>query len=93
MAVGLPLGPPLSGLRLETRRVFPEGVWRVLFVLFVSYAMLPLKTWVAALFGLALPLVHLAVSAAFVDMFQNLLWQQVSKFAFLKRKHILAQNA
>uniref|UniRef100_A0A023F2N2 adenylate cyclase n=4 Tax=Triatominae TaxID=70999 RepID=A0A023F2N2_TRIIF len=78
VAVGLPLGPPLSGLKLETRRVFPEGVWRVLFVLFISYAMLPLKTWVAALFGLALPLVHLAVSAAFVDMFQNLLWQQVA---------------
>ncbi|XP_014242089.1 Ca(2+)/calmodulin-responsive adenylate cyclase isoform X3 [Cimex lectularius] len=76
VVVGLPLGPQ-TGLKLESRRVFPEGVWQILFVLFIAYAMMPLKTWVAALFGLALPLVHLAVSAAFVDQFHHLLWQQV----------------
>uniref|UniRef100_A0A0K8SE29 adenylate cyclase n=1 Tax=Lygus hesperus TaxID=30085 RepID=A0A0K8SE29_LYGHE len=76
VAVGLPIGE--SGLKLESRRVFPEGVWHIIFVLFIAYAMLPLKTWVAALFGLALPLIHLAISAALVDQFQHLLWQQVA---------------
>ncbi|KAF6209998.1 hypothetical protein GE061_015753 [Apolygus lucorum] len=76
VAVGLPIGE--SGLKLESRRVFPEGVWHIIFVLFIAYAMLPLKTWVAALFGLALPLIHLAISAALVDQFQHLLWQQIS---------------
>lgn len=75
-AVSLPLGP--TSLGLETRRVFPEGVWPVLFALFLGYGMMPLRTWVAALFGAALPLVHLAVSAAVVDNFHQLLWQQVA---------------
>lgn len=75
-AVWLPVGP--TGLGLETRRVFPEGVFPVLFALFLGYGMMPLRTWVAALFGAALPLVHVAVSAALVDKFQQLLWQQVA---------------
>ncbi|CAH1394454.1 unnamed protein product [Nezara viridula] len=74
-AVSLPIGP--TSLGLETRRVFPEGVWPILFALFLGYGMMPLRTWVAALFGAALPLIHVAVSAAVVDNFHQLLWQQI----------------
>lgn len=79
-AVGLPLGTPSTGdgsLRLETRKVMAEGTWQVVFVVFLAYAMMPLKTWVATLFGLILPIVHLAVSTTFATEFPNLLWQQV----------------
>ncbi|XP_068082518.1 Ca(2+)/calmodulin-responsive adenylate cyclase [Anabrus simplex] len=82
-AVALPLGPvaseePPSGLRVETRRVIAEGVWQVVFVVFLAYAMMPLKTWVAAVFGIALPLVHLVVAAVLAREFPYLTWQQLT---------------
>ena len=66
-----------GGLRVETRRVLAEGVWQVVFVVFLAYAMMPLKTWVAALFGLFLPVVHIVVAAIFAKEFPSLTWQQV----------------
>jgi len=65
-------------MRVETRRVLAEGVWQVVFVVFLAYAMMPLKTWVAALFGLFLPVVHVVVAAIFAKEFPSLTWQQVS---------------
>jgi adenylate cyclase 1 len=64
-------------MRVETRRVLAEGVWQVVFVVFLAYAMMPLKTWVAALFGLFLPIVHVVVAAIFAKEFPSLTWQQV----------------
>ena len=66
-----------GGMRVETRRVLAEGVWQVVFVVFLAYAMMPLKTWVAALFGLFLPIVHIIVAAIFAKEFPSLTWQQV----------------
>jgi adenylate cyclase 1 len=62
---------------VETRRVLAEGVWQVVFVVFLAYAMMPLKTWVAAVFGVFLPVVHVIVAAIFSKEFPSLTWQQV----------------
>lgn len=75
--LSLPLGGVEGGLKVETRRVIVEGVWQVVFVIFLAYAMMPLKTWVAAVFGFALPIVHVVVSAFFGREFPHLTWQQV----------------
>ena len=66
-----------GGLRVDTRRVVAEGVWQVVFVIFLAYAMMPLKTWVSTAFGLMLSITHVAVSASFAREFPHLLWQQV----------------
>lgn len=89
-AVALPLGEiPLptddpgggnAPVRLETRRVIAEGVWQIVFVVFLAYGMMPLKTWVAAVFGLFLPIVHMTIASIFVQEFPYLTWQQVSSF-------------
>lgn len=84
-ALALPLGDKLQQddigaagpLRVETRRVIAEGAWQIVFVVFLAYAMMPLKTWVAAVFGFALPIVHLTVSAIVAGEFLHLTWQQV----------------
>eukprot|EP00095_Tigriopus_kingsejongensis_P012404 snap_masked-scaffold755_size101758-processed-gene-0.9 protein:Tk12404 transcript:snap_masked-scaffold755_size101758-processed-gene-0.9-mRNA-1 annotation:"adenylate cyclase" len=44
-----------------------DGVWQVVLVIFLVYAMLPMKTVVALVFGLSLPVIHLIVSAVFVN--------------------------
>ncbi|XP_047110643.1 Ca(2+)/calmodulin-responsive adenylate cyclase isoform X3 [Schistocerca piceifrons] len=77
-AVALPLGGG-GGVKSETRRVAAEGVWQVVFAVFLAYAMLPLRTWVAALFGVSLPAVHMAVAGALArELFPNLAWQQLT---------------
>lgn len=58
--------------------VAAEGVWQVVFVVFLAYAMMPLKAWVAALFGLLLSSAHIVVSVLFAKDFPHLLWQQVN---------------
>jgi adenylate cyclase 1 len=57
--------------------VLAEGVWQVVFVVFLAYAMMPLKTWIAAVFGIFLPVVHIIVAAIFAKEFPSLTWQQV----------------
>jgi adenylate cyclase 1 len=57
--------------------VLAEGVWQVVFVVFLAYAMMPLKTWVAAVFGIILPVLHVIVAAIFAKEFPSLTWQQV----------------
>ena len=42
-----------------------DGVWQIVLVVFLVYAMLPLRTWLAFATGVSLPIVHLAVTAAF----------------------------
>ena len=89
-------------MRVETRRVLAEGVWQVVFVVFLAYAMMPLKTWVAALFGLFLPVVHVVVAAIFAKEFPSLTWQQVrfrrknciyfSRHSFLTRGFLITHN-
>lgn len=54
-----------------------DGVWQVVLVIFLVYAMLPMKTVVAFVFGVSLPFIHLLVSASFTENNVGLRWQQV----------------
>lgn len=71
-ALALPVYP-----NTVTAKVAAEGAWQVVFVVFLAYAMMPLKAWVAAVFGLLLCSSHIAVSTVFAKDFPHLKWQQV----------------
>lgn len=64
-------------LKIETRRVIAEGVWPIVFVIFLGYTMLPIKILVAIGFGVTLPLIHMVTSIVFAQEFPHLTWQQV----------------
>lgn len=84
-ALALPVYPG------PTARVAAEGTWQVVFVVFLAYAMMPLKSWVAALFGLLLCSAHVAVAAVFASDFPHLYWQQVSELItkFPKKNYLV----
>ncbi|CAH0554926.1 unnamed protein product [Brassicogethes aeneus] len=71
-ALALPLYPGGAGAKVSA-----EGTWQVVFVVFLAYAMMPLKSWVAALFGTALAAAHVAVSSVFATDFPHLRWEQL----------------
>lgn len=71
-ALALPLYPESS-----TAKVAAEGTWQVVFVVFLAYAMMPLKSWIAAIFGLLLCCAHITIATLFARDFQELMWQQV----------------
>nr|CAH7767820.1 unnamed protein product [Callosobruchus chinensis] len=72
-ALSLPLYPTSA-----TAKVAAEGTWQVVFVVFLAYAMMPLKSYVAAIFGFLLCGSHLAMSSVSATEFQDLRWQQLS---------------
>ncbi|CAH1122560.1 unnamed protein product [Ceutorhynchus assimilis] len=72
-ALALPLYPSST-----ITKVAAEGTWQVVFVIFLAYAMMPLKSWVAGVFGFLLCAAHVAVSAVFATDFPHLRWQQLS---------------
>ncbi|XP_063921697.1 Ca(2+)/calmodulin-responsive adenylate cyclase isoform X9 [Zophobas morio] len=72
-ALALPLYPESS-----TAKVAAEGTWQVVFVVFLAYAMMPLKSWIAAIFGLLLCCAHVTIATLFARDFQELMWQQLS---------------
>ncbi|GIY97373.1 hypothetical protein CEXT_305771 [Caerostris extrusa] len=53
-----------------------HGVWEVLFVLFISYSLLPLKTRVAVCVGVLLPTLHTIIAVTSATQYQELTWQQ-----------------
>nr|KAG5708321.1 hypothetical protein BaRGS_034352 [Batillaria attramentaria] len=53
-----------------------DGVWETALVVFMVYALMPLRTLVAVVLGVLLPLMHLAVSAFVANTFPSLLWRQ-----------------
>lgn len=57
-----------------------EGVWQIVFVVFLAYAMMPLQIWEAVCFGIILPSVHIGLTAykIYTDTFQYLEYNQVS---------------
>ena len=57
-----------------------QGVWEVMFVVFLIYSMMPLKTYLTAILGLVLPVSHMIVSALVANSHPPLLWRQVSRF-------------
>lgn len=65
----------------EWLRAGPEGVWEIIFVVFLVYAILPLKTYFAVVFGILLPVCHSVVVVLCVkDVFTLPLWLQVGNF-------------
>ena len=69
----LPTVPPL----LLTTVAAAEGLWPVVFATFVAYALLPLPTWLAALFGAMTASIHMAVVALLPTALPWLNWQQL----------------
>lgn len=57
-----------------------HGAWEVLFVLFVAYSLLPLKTRIAVCVGILLPALHTIVAISSINSYQETAWQQVSSF-------------
>lgn len=56
-----------------------EGVWQIVFVIFLAYAMMPLQIWEAVCFGFILPFVHISLTTykIFTDTFEYLEYNQV----------------
>ncbi|XP_045030921.1 Ca(2+)/calmodulin-responsive adenylate cyclase isoform X1 [Daphnia magna] len=54
-----------------------EGLWPIVFATFVAYALLPLPTWLATLFGAVMGTMHLAVVVLLPTALPWLAWQQV----------------
>lgn len=70
--LALPVYPSSPG------KVAAEGTWHIVFVVFLAYAMMPLKTWIAAVFGLLLCSAHIIITTFLAKDFAYLFWQQVS---------------
>ncbi|ESP00183.1 hypothetical protein LOTGIDRAFT_141290, partial [Lottia gigantea] len=54
-----------------------DGVWETVYVIFMIYSLMPLRTLIAAVIGILLPVAHLAVSAFLANYFPSLLWRQL----------------
>lgn len=57
-----------------------EGVWQIIFVTFLAYAMMPLQIWEAVLFGLILPSIHVGLTAykMFTENYYYFEWNQLT---------------
>ncbi|XP_037921658.1 Ca(2+)/calmodulin-responsive adenylate cyclase isoform X2 [Hermetia illucens] len=64
---------------VDTKEVMAEGVWQIVFVVFLAYAMMPLQIWEAVCFGIILPSVHIGLTAykIYTDTFQYLEYNQL----------------
>ncbi|XP_055618682.1 Ca(2+)/calmodulin-responsive adenylate cyclase isoform X2 [Toxorhynchites rutilus septentrionalis] len=65
---------------VDTREVMAEGVWQIVFVVFLAYAMMPLHIWEAVLFGIILPSIHVGLTGynIYNENFQYLAFQQLA---------------
>ncbi|XP_058443634.1 Ca(2+)/calmodulin-responsive adenylate cyclase [Malaya genurostris] len=65
---------------VDTREVMAEGVWQIVFVVFLAYAMMPLQIWEAVLFGIILPAIHVGLTGynIYNGNFQYLAYQQLA---------------
>ena len=63
-----------------------QGVWEVMFGVFLIYSMMPLRTYLTAILGIVLPVSHMIVSALVANSLPSLLWRQVSFFLYLYQK-------
>ncbi|XP_060064547.1 uncharacterized protein LOC132544906 [Ylistrum balloti] len=76
MAFPLQLDPDVPGR--ERPLLGPmDGVWEVMFVVFMLYSLMPLMTYVAIISGIILPVCHMAVSAFIANNFPDFLWRQL----------------
>ena len=54
-----------------------NGVWQITLVVFLIYALMPLRIYIAVAAGIALPLAHIVVSVIMAQNDPMLLWRQV----------------
>ena len=80
VAASLPVNYGLGYQTGETGTRYAEvdGVWQVVLVVFLVYAMLPLRTWLAFTTGVGLPALHLLVSGFAGADLLGWKWQQVT---------------
>lgn len=62
----------------DSNKAAAEGVWPIVLVVFLAYALLPIRTRCAATFGTVLVVAHVAVSATMAEQFQPVKWNQVN---------------
>ncbi|BFG01507.1 Ca(2+)/calmodulin-responsive adenylate cyclase [Drosophila madeirensis] len=64
---------------VDTKEVMAEGVWQIVFVVFLAYAMMPLQIWEAVAFGITLPSVHISLTVykIFTDALRYLEYNQL----------------
>lgn len=55
-----------------------QGVWEVMFVVFLIYSMMPMRTYLTAILGILLPVSHMIVTSLVANSIPSLLWRQVS---------------
>ena len=60
-----------------------DGMWQALFVTFLVYAMMPLKTWIAVAFSTIIAGTHITVTSFLDNTKIGHHWQQVICFYFL----------
>ncbi|XP_054709451.1 adenylate cyclase type 1-like [Uloborus diversus] len=83
-ALALCAGLCAAALPFGAGRPAAHGACLVLFVVFVAYGLLPLRTRIAVAVGLALPLLHTAAAlAAPQPPYAALLWHQVIHLLFM----------
>uniref|UniRef100_A0ACB8FTX4 Uncharacterized protein n=1 Tax=Sphaerodactylus townsendi TaxID=933632 RepID=A0ACB8FTX4_9SAUR len=68
----------LGAYGLEPPGAPEQGMWQLMLVTFVSYALLPVRTLLAVLFGFGVAVSHLIVAAASVRAKRQPLWRTVS---------------
>ncbi|OWF39366.1 Ca(2+)/calmodulin-responsive adenylate cyclase-like [Mizuhopecten yessoensis] len=76
MAFPLQLDPDVPG-RARPLLGPMDGVWEVMFVVFMIYSLMPLMTYVAVLTGILLPVCHMTVSAFIANNYPDFLWRQL----------------
>ncbi|KAJ8313922.1 hypothetical protein KUTeg_008483 [Tegillarca granosa] len=76
MAFPWNLGPDLIG-QLPPIYSPADGVWEIMFVVFMIYSLMPLRTYIASVFGIILPVCHVTISAVVANNFPELLWRQL----------------
>lgn len=81
------LGPDYPE-RIPPKYTAADGVWEVMFVVFMIYSLMPLRTYIAAVLGVILPVCHLVVSAVIVDNESAFLWRQVRIFHTFAYLHV-----
>ncbi|XP_071108871.1 adenylate cyclase type 1-like [Haliotis cracherodii] len=61
--------------RPRPKKNLADGVWQTVYVIFMIYAMMPIRSLIAILLGFLLPVLHLTVSALVANRFPLLLWR------------------
>ncbi|KAK3101048.1 hypothetical protein FSP39_000561 [Pinctada imbricata] len=54
-----------------------DGVWEVIFVVFIAYSLMPLRTYIVVAFGVVVPVAHLVTSGLITDYDSDYLWRQL----------------